>query len=280
MNRLAPLFFCLGLFLAAASVLCQPSGSLDYRLGPKDLISVKVLEIQELNGDWRVSDDGNISLPLLGSIPVVGLSSSDLESRLEALLTTKFVNRANVSVVIKEFSNKPVSILGAVAKPGSLSVSGRWDLLQAISAAGGLIPGAGRRIYVLRRADNGLSDRLEIDADELLVRSSPRWNIPIYSSDVVNIPARAIVRLFVLGQVKIPGAIEFDIDDRITFLTAISRAGGLTDRAAKGSIRIKRRGPDGRDIEIPLLYRRILDGKDPDPILQAGDVVIVKESIF
>ena len=280
MNRRLHFMFCLGFGFAAASVLGQSSGSLDYRLGPKDLISVKVLEIQELNGDWRVSDDGNISLPLLGSIPVVGLSSSDLEGRLEALLTTKFVNRANVSVVIKEFSNKPVSILGAVAKPGSLSVSGRWDLLQAISAAGGLIPGAGRRIYVLRRADNGLSDRLEIDADELLVRSSPRWNIPIYSSDVVNIPARAIVRLFVLGQVKIPGAIEFDIDDRITFLTAISRAGGLTDRAAKGSIRIKRRGPDGRDVEIPLAYRRILDGKDPDPILQAGDVVIVKESIF
>ena len=279
MSRPAFLPVCIG-FLFSFGVLAESSGSLDYRLGPKDLISVKVLEIQELNGDWRVSDDGNISVPLLGNIPVVGLSSTDLENRLEALLTTKFVNRANVSVVIKEFSNKPVSILGAVAKPGSLSVSGRWDLLQAISAAGGLIPGAGRRIYILRRSDNGLSDRLEIDADELLVRSSPRWNIPIYSSDVVNIPARAIVRLFVLGQVKIPGAIEFDIDDRITFLTAISRAGGLTDRAAKGSIRIKRRGPDGRDVEIPLLYRRILDGKDPDPSLQAGDVVIVKESIF
>ena len=114
MSRPAFLPVCIG-FLFSFGVLAESSGSLDYRLGPKDLISVKVLEIQELNGDWRVSDDGNISVPLLGNIPVVGLSSTDLENRLEALLTTKFVNRANVSVVIKEFSNKPVSILGAVA---------------------------------------------------------------------------------------------------------------------------------------------------------------------
>ena len=280
MNRLVLFVLCLGLLLPAAAAPAQGSGSLDYRLGPKDLISVKVLEIQELNGDWRVSDNGNVSLPLLGSITVLGMSSSDLEQRIEALLTAKFVNRANVSVVIKDFANKPVSIIGAVARPGSLNVAGRWDLLQAITAAGGLAPGAGRRVYVLRRSENGLSDRLEIDADELFVRSSPRWNIPIFSSDVVNIPARATVRLFVLGEVRSPGALEFDGDDRITFLTAIARAGGLTDRAAKGSIRIKRRGPDGRDAEIPADYRRILKGKDVDPPLQAGDVVVVKESFF
>ena len=203
-----------------------------------------------------------------------------MRDRLQALLTAKYVNRANVSVVIKEFANKPVSILGAVGHAGSLNVSGRWDLLQAISSAGGLAGGAGRKIYVLRVAENGLSDRLEIDTDELFRKSSPIWNIPIYPSDVVNIPPKSNVKIFVIGEVKSPGAVDFDSDDRITLLSLVAKAGGLTDRAAKGSIRVKRRGPDGKDHETVLDYRRIISGKDPDPELKPDDVVIVKESFF
>jgi polysaccharide export outer membrane protein len=173
-----------------------------------------------------------------------------------------------------------VSIVGAVQKPGSLTISGKWDLLQAISAAGGLAPGAGRKIYVLRKSDNGLSDRLEIDTDELFVRSTARWNVPIYPSDVVNVPAKSTVKIFCLGQVKQPGALELDSDDRLTLLSVIAKAGGLTDRAARGDIRIKRRSRDGRDVEMRVDYKRIVAGKDPDPALKGDDVVIVKESFF
>ncbi|MCG3191679.1 MAG: hypothetical protein DIJKHBIC_00907 [Thermoanaerobaculia bacterium] len=252
----------------------------DYRVGPKDLLEIRVLEIPELNLERRVSDSGNLDLPMLGQFPVSTLTATEIRDRLQALLTAKYVNRANVSVVVKEFANKPVSILGAVMKPGSLNISGRWDLLQAISAAGGLAGGAGRKIYVLRRADNGLTDRLEIDTAELFVKSSPIWNIPIFPSDVVNIPVRTPVKIFCLGEVKSPGAHEFDSDDRITLLSVIAKAGGLTDRAARGSIRIKRRGGDGKDLELVLDYRRIVSGKDQDPLLKADDVVVVKESFF
>lgn len=266
--------------LVAPGAFGQSAPGAEYRLGPKDLIEIKVLELPDLNGERRVADSGKVSLPLLNEVDVAGLTASELESRVEALLTAKFVNRANVSVVVKEFGNRPVSILGAVKKPGYLGVAGRWDLLQAISAAGGLDTLAGRKIYVLRRTENGLSDRLEIDRDELFVRSSPKWNVPIYSGDVVNIPGKTLVRLFVLGEVRNPGALEFDSDDRITLLTVIARAGGLTDRAARGSIRIKRRGPDGKDIESVADYKKIVAGKDADPSLRADDVVIVKESFL
>lgn len=268
------------LLLSPVAAWAQSPGASEYRLGPKDLVEIKVLEVMELNGERRVGDNGSISLPLLDEVPVAGLTASELEDRLEALLTSKFVNRANVSVVIKEFANKPVSIIGAVMKPGYLNVAGRWDVLQAISAAGGLAQNAGRRVYVLRRSDSGISDRLEIDADELFVRSSQTWNVPIYPGDVVNIPPKATVRIFVLGEVKLPGALEFDGDDRITLLTVIARAGGLTDRAARGNIRVKRRGPDGKDLETAANYGRIVAGKDPDPPLKGDDVVIVKESFF
>ncbi len=268
----------LATFLLTATCLAQTTG--DYRIGPKDLLEVRVFEIPELNLERRVSDAGTLDLPLLGQFSVAGMTAEEVRDRLQALLTAKYVNRANVSVVIKEFANKPVSILGAVGRPGSLNVSGRWDLLQAISAAGGLAAGAGKKIFVLRVAENGLSDRLEIDTDELFRKSSPMWNIPIFPSDVVNIPARSIVKVFCLGELRNPGALEFDADDRISLLSVIAKAGGFSDRAAKGSIRIKRRGPDGKDTEFVVDYKRIVAGKDPDPDLRSDDVVIVKESFF
>lgn len=264
----------------APPAAAQESAGLEYRLGPKDLVEIKVLELTELNGERRVGDDGSIDLPLVGKVPVSGLTASEVGDRLEAVLTAKYVNRANVTVVIKEYANKPVSIIGAVQRPGSLNIAGRWDLLQAIAAAGGLAPNAGRRIYVLRRGEAGGSDRLEIDRDELFLRSSERWNIPIYPSDVVNIPPRTPLKVFVVGEVRTPGAHEFDSDDRITLLSVIAKAGGFTSRAAKGSIRIKRRGLDRKDLELTADYPRIVAGKDPDPELKADDVVIVKESFF
>ena len=281
MNRIgAFLVLALCAALAAAPAAAQESATLEYRLGPKDLIEIKVLELPDMNGQLRVGDDGALDLPLVGKVPVAGLTASEVGDRLEAVLTAKYVNRANVSVVIREYANKPVSIIGAVQRPGSLNIAGKWDLLQAISAAGGLAPNAGRKIYVLRRGDNGVSDRLEIDRDELFLKSSDRWNVTIYPSDVVNIPPRTPVKIFCLGEVRSPGALEFDSDDRITLLSAIAKAGGFTTRAAKGSIRIKRRGPDRKDVELTADYSRIVAGKDPDPELRADDVVIVKESFF
>jgi len=251
----------------------------DYRIGSKDLLEIRVLEIPDLNVERRVNDSGTIDLPLIGAVAVAGKTAPEAQQQLEEILRGKYVNRANVSVVVKEFASKPVSVVGSVAKPGSLSISGNWYLLQAISAAGGLDPSAGRRIFVLRRSDNGLSDVLEIRRDDLMQGSTVTWNIPIFAGDVVNIPPRTVVKVFCLGEVKNPGALEFDTDDRITLLSVIAKAGGLTDRASKG-ILIKRRGPDGKDIEIRVNYKAVISGKEADPTLKADDVVVVSESFF
>ena len=77
-----------------------------------------------------------------------------------------------------------------------------------------------------------------------------------------------------------PGAIEFDSDDRITLLSVVAKAGGLTDRASS-SVRVKRKSEaGGEDQEILLNYRRIVSGKDNDPVLQPDDVVIVASALF
>jgi len=250
-----------------------------YRIGPKDLLEIKVFEVPELNIERRVSDEGAINLPLIGDVPVAGLTDGELADRLKALLESRYVQRASVSVFIKEFRSRPITVMGAVRNPGNLAFSGRWTLLEAISAAGGLTENRGEMIYVLRRADNGLSDQIAIRVDDLIVNADPDANIPIFSNDLINVPARVEVTVFCLGQVRNPGAVSFQSTQRITVLSAIARAGGLTDRASR-KLTIKRRDRSGRDMELQVDYRRILSGKEPDVELQAGDIIVVKESFF
>jgi polysaccharide export outer membrane protein len=265
-------------FLAPAALRAQTVAG-EYRLGPRDVLEIKVLEVPELNVERRVSDAGTISLPMVGDFPVSGLTAVEVRSGLETLLKSKYVNRADVSIVIKEFGNKPISILGAVHRPGALNISGRWFLLQAISAAGGLTEAAGRKIYILRKGETGQSETFEVPTEDLLRGATQTWNIPIYPGDVVNVPARSMVRIFCIGEVKSPGAIELSSDDRITLLSVLAKAGGLTDKASK-KIHIKRRDASGKDAEYVSDYKRILAGKDPDPVLKGDDVVVVTESFF
>lgn len=267
------------LIVAIVTSAAQAQEAVEYTIGPKDLLEIRVLEIPELNLERRVDDGGTIALPLVGDVKVQGLTAAALRDQLETLLREKYVNRANVSIVIKEFANKPVSIVGAVTRPGTLNISGRWTLLQAISAAGGLAPNAGKKIYVLRTNANGQSETIEVKTDDLFRSATGAWSLPILPSDVVNIPAKTTVRIFVMGEVKTPGALEFDSDDRLSLLTALAKAGGLTDRASK-TVLIKRRGADGKDKETSVNYNRILGGKAEDPQLQGDDVVIVKMSFL
>jgi polysaccharide export outer membrane protein len=267
--------------LSVAIAVGQPEGSptAGYRIGPKDLLDIKVFEVPELNIERRVSEEGTISLPLIGDVPVQGLTDVELAERLQALLEAKYVQRASVAVQVREFRSRPISVIGAVRQPGNLALSGRWTLLEALSAAGGLAENHGDTIYVLRRADNGLSDQIAISVDDLMVRADLNANIPIFATDVINVPAKVQVTVFCLGEVANPGAVQFASTERITLLTAIARAGGLTDRASK-SIRVKRRDRNGRDTEIEADYKRILAGKDADMELQGGDVIVAKESFF
>jgi len=186
------------------------------------------------------------------------------------------MQRASVSVQVVEYRSRPISVIGAVNRPGPLSFSGRWSLLEVLTAAGGLSSDHGDVIHVLRRADNGLTDQLVVAVDDLLVKGDRRVNIPIYAGDLVNVPATVDVTVFCLGEVQRPGALTFKSTERITLLTAIARAGGLTDRASK-KIGIKRQGSNK---EIIVDYKRVLAGKAEDVELQQGDVVVVKESFF
>lgn len=270
-------FLALGLCGAwAAEVEPSPSG---YRLGPRDLLAVKVFEVPELNVEVRVSERGTLSLPLIGEVAAEGLTVPELEVRLKTFLESRYVNRATVSVELREIRSRPIVVLGAVRNPGNLAFPGRWTLLEALAAAGGVTDNHGGVVTILRRASNGLVDQVEVSLDELFFRADPAVNLPILANDLINVPVSAEASIFVFGAFGSPGELKFRSRDRITVLSVVARAGGLTDRASK-KILLKRRRGDTLVEEMVLDYRRILAGKDPDIPLRAGDVLIARESFF
>jgi polysaccharide export outer membrane protein len=249
-----------------------------YRIGPRDLVEIRVYETPELNVSRRVSEDGKVSLPLVGDVELAGLTETEATQKIKGVLEAKLLQRASVAVQVQEFRSRPISVIGSVRQGGNLSFSGHWTLLEAITAAGGLTEGHGNLIFVLRRADNGLSDQVAVQVNDLLVRADPKVNIPIVAGDLINVPGTIEVTIYCLGEVHQPGALSFKSSERISLLTVIARAGGLTDRAAN-KILIKHNGLSGQS-EIIADYKRILAGKDPDPEVQPGDVVVIKESFF
>jgi polysaccharide biosynthesis/export protein len=264
--------------MAATAALAQGRDS-TYRVGPRDLLSVRVDEDEKLNGDRRVSEAGLVNLPLLGDVPVLGKTTVEITQIIKKLLEDKYMQRASVDVQVTEFRSRPISVIGAVKTPGNLGFSGHWTLLEAITAAGGLAENHGNVAYVLRRAENGLSDQVTIDLDDLLVRGDQRLNLPIFANDLINVPVNVEVTVYCLGEVAKPGALVFKSSERITLLAAIAHAGGLTDRAAR-KILIKRVARSDGPQEITVDFNRVLAGKEPDPELRQGDVIVVKESFF
>ena len=269
----------LSVALVAGSLAAQQSARSTYRIGPKDLIEIKVFEVPDLNVELRVEGDGIVRLPLLGELRVEGLTTAQVADQLRAILEEKYIQRASVTVDIREYRSRPISVIGAVPRPGPLTVSGRWTLLEALAAAGGLADDHGDTIFVLRRSDNGLVDQVAINVEDLMVHAKLDVNIPVFTGDLINVPATIEVTVFCLGEVKRPGALTFKSTQRLTLLAAIARAGGLTDRASK-TIVIRRHDRSGEDTEIEANFKNIMSGKEPDVELERDDVVLVKESFF
>lgn len=250
-----------------------------YAVGPKDLLSISVFDVPELNMTVRVSQDGTITLPLLGQIEVGGLTLAELERKLTALLEKSYLKNAQVTVFIKEYQSRQVSIIGAVSKPGNYELIGKQTLLQMLSTAGGLTREAAGRIIILRHYPGGIVDSLSIDLEALMNSGNPELNIPILSDDIINVPGEVFADIFIFGQVNHAGQIKMKKDSSLTLLRAIAQAGGFTERARRSGVVIKRI-VDGQEQKIQVNINKILGGKKKDIILNPNDIVFVPESIL
>lgn len=109
----------------------------DYRLGPNDLIEVEVFEMENLKRTVRINAAGLVSLPLIGSVQIAGLTPTEVEVRIAEKYSEKYLQNPQVSVFVKEFTSERITVEGAVARPGIFPLTGQLTLLRVIALAGG-----------------------------------------------------------------------------------------------------------------------------------------------
>ncbi|TKJ34748.1 hypothetical protein CEE39_02165 [bacterium (candidate division B38) B3_B38] len=253
----------------------------DYIIGAEDLIEISVYELPEMNKTVRISGEGSITLPFIGEIKAEGLTQQELEKTIRILLSERYITNPQVTVFIKEYRSQRASVIGAVEKPGSYPLIGRRTILDIISEAGGITEKAGKKLYLIRGSSSGSSaDSILIDLEELIEKGNPELNLPVQGGDVISIPPEKFIYIYVFGAVNSPGQLEVKESESITVLQAITKAGGLTDRAAKTRVKIIRQKEDGPKQTIKVNLKDIINGKKKDIILQKDDIVIVPETFF
>lgn len=251
-----------------------------YRIGPGDLLEIKVFEVDELSQTVRVSEDGSITLPLLGRVVVEGLTQEGVVQKLAGLLQAKYVKNPQVTIFIKEYKNQQVAVIGAVVNAGSFELVGRRNLLQIVSMAGGFTEAAGNAVFILREGPDGKTSTVTIDLKDLLVNGNQALNVAIEPNDVINVPVDKEIRVFVMGRVTRPGAVKAKLSEGITLFQAIADAGGLAEGAKESGITVTRKDAAGKEKKIKVNLKDIIKGRKKDILLQEGDVVYVPESFW
>ncbi|MCP5050381.1 MAG: hypothetical protein GY940_24675 [bacterium] len=257
----------------------QPGRTRSYLMGPKDLLAINVLEAPELNITARVSEAGNITVPLLGIIKVNGLTGAEVEQKIAALLKKSYIKDPHVTVFIKEYKSRRVSIIGAVSTPGSYEIIGKQTLLEILGNAGWVTKNATGQITINRHPPGEKNQTLAIHLEEITGKGNTTQNPVINPGDVIIAHAYKLCDIYVFGQVNRAGMIEVKQDAQMTLLRLIVKAGGFSQRARKSSV-IVRRKVNGKEIKIKVNVKKIIKGKKPDFPLQPGDIIFVKESLL
>jgi polysaccharide export outer membrane protein len=260
--------------LAAATT--QPDSDLggpDYRIGADDELGVSVLQAPELNTTTRVSEGGSVSLPLIGTIRAAGLTVVEFERAVAAQLEAKYIKAPQVMVHITEIRSRPVSVIGAVARPGVQQLRSPTTLLSVLSLAGGLSDDAGDTVTVLRQ---GADKPEDIPLRPLMDSRDVRLNVTVNPGDVVSVRSADVV--YVVGAINKPGIFAMKGHTRLTVLRALALGEGLAPTAAPKRAMVVRTSLSGERSEIPVDLAGLLKGRVPDVTLQAHDVLFVPTS--
>ncbi len=251
------------------------------RIGANDLVAVSVYDAPELTRTVRVGADGLMRLPMLKRhIKAEGLMPGELETIIaSALVAEQLIVDPFVTVTIAEYNSRPISVAGAVKQPLTFQASGPVTLLEAITKAGGLAPEAGSEILV-SRAQSGPDGSVTALVQRILVKglidaADPALNISLIGGEEIRVPEAG--RVYVIGNVKKPGAFAVQDGVESTVLKMLALSEGLMPFASKDAY-IYRREANGSKNEIQIPLSKIMERKAPDASLLANDILYVPDN--
>lgn len=294
----------------AETLTTRPLRREDYRIGPEDLLAISIFE-WELREETRtlearVTQTGYVSLPVLGRLAVAGHTTAELQTEIERILRSGEILKApRVTVDVKAFQAKRVSVVGAVREPGVYTLHrNATTLLEVLALAGGPDERAGEAVYIMRTGDRdrmsrsfvdspfdlrapapasepsesaggrASSERITVDLYELLELGDLGQDMVLTDGDVVHVPEAA--KFFVFGYVREPGG--FPLKRPTTVLDGIALARGLREKEASPEhCYLKRRTLRGEQL-ITLNLLTIARGEAPNLYLKPGDIIEVRQT--
>lgn len=250
----------------------------DYAVGVGDVIAMTVFgEPDASRPELLIEADGSVDIPHLGRVKVAGKTARQIQEYVESEYVKRdFYKNPSVSITVKLFKSQTAYVVGQVNKPASLQLTGNLTVIDAIFQAGGFNDDAGSEVLILRRrpgeSDTGpAADRepdfriKRIDIEEGRQSAMLR----LRAGDTVRVPKADVY--YVTGNVQKPGT--YILKAGLTVWQAVAaEAGGLTERASKGRIQIKRL-VNGKEVTI--------DVKNVNThIVQANDTIVVRNRRF
>lgn len=263
----------IAMVFAFSVMLPSASHAKDYVIGEGDVLDIAVWGVKELTFPVRVRPDGKITIPGLGEV----VARENTPSQLQSLLADKLkalVKNPIVTVTVTGITNSKVYIFGGGVKSGVSELLQRTTLLQLLCSLGEVKSADLGKSYLLRGGK-----RIKENFHKLYVDGDTSEDIILESGDSLFIPPLLDKSVYVLGAVNMPKAIEYR--EGMTVMEAILESGGFTKFASQNETIIRRKNA-GTDVSIPVRAKEIIkDGNMEQNVkLNAGDYIIVKESIF
>lgn len=252
----------------------MPADASDYLLGAGDLLQISVFEAKDLDTKVRVSSRGYITLPLLGSVSVKGLSAREAEQKIEDLYREKYIKDPHVGIFIEEHFSRRVTLMGQFKNPGTYDYFSKQRLLDVMALGGGLSEKAGLVVQIRKSSASPDGPGVFIvDLDKLIKEGNSELNIKINAGDVLFVPEAGV--FFVDGAVRKPGS--YYIKHQTTVQEAFVEAGGLAPYANKNQAVLVRYAENNQRKMIKL------DLSQPDTLemeVRDRDVLIAESSAF
>ena len=268
-----------------AALVNQPTNDSVYRIGPGDVLDIRVYNKPQLARDAvRVEGNGMIRMPLIeADIQAACKTESELAKDISTQYARYYKN-LHVDVFIKEYHSKQVAIIGAVNDQSRFELQRRVRLLELLTYAKGPSPRAGQTINVVRGQLSSLCH--DSEAEDLnktfssyrlsdTLRGDPNANPYLDGGDIVTLPEAD--QVYVVGNVFTP--ITIALKEPVTLSSAIAMAGGLRQDTKKDKIRIVRQDPGSTTKkEIIVDLYAIEKHNAEDPLLQPNDIIDVPTS--